>query len=111
MFPVSLTFGRGKPYNLQWLTNGIANLKDLLSNGILRSSISLKTVVADLPAKAYIKKTLQYNSLDGCDRCKKKGVHANNKTTFAPPAPGEIFSLKPERTRCTGVMAIIITQG
>ena len=76
VFPVVLTYGRGKPSNLDFLTKGIRSVMEILTNGLPAFpgiNFRLKSFVADLPAKAFVKNVLQYNSISGCDRCDIKG--------------------------------------
>ena len=78
VFPICLTYGK-KPDNLDFLKNTIQNLKNLLINGLnfngRELTFSIKCIVCDAPAKAFVKGVKQFNSTYGCDKCTMKSVH------------------------------------
>ena len=73
VFPLSLTIGPPKPPSASFLTDTLIDVVRLLANGIQVDDrtipVELKCVVADAPARALIKGTVQFNSASGCDKC------------------------------------------
>lgn len=77
VFPVAITCGKSKPTNLEFLMETIADLDEILRNGIQVNGIilgvSLRCIVCDAPARAMVRATKQYSGYYGCERCSQKG--------------------------------------
>jgi hypothetical protein len=86
VFPVTLTCGFHKPTNLDFLEEFITDLNEIINDGIVahneKFSVELHSIVADAPARALVKGTVQFNSLHGCDFCKCLGERVQNRTVF-----------------------------
>lgn len=84
IFPVALTVGTSKPSNLDFLSDTIGELDNLLQNGFLSGNrtirINLKCIVCDAPAKAFVKGTKLYSGYYGCDKCAQKGYWIGRMT-------------------------------
>jgi hypothetical protein len=77
VFPVVLTCGNSKPTDLLFLSEFIDNLKILINEGLMFREtllqISVRCVVCDAPAKAFVKKVKQFSGYHGCDKCDQRG--------------------------------------
>lgn len=78
VFPVVLTYGKSKPTNLDFLTEVINDLELLLEEGFKFGSktlaVSLRCILCDAPAKAFVKGTKLFSGYFGCDKCCQKGL-------------------------------------
>lgn len=77
VFPVTVTCGPSKPHNLDFLNETVTELQDLVANGLPINNrvlkVSLKCIVCDAPAKAFVKCTKLCSGYYGCDKCTQKG--------------------------------------
>ena len=77
VFPVALTLGKGKPTDLDFLSETLTDLNDLLhselQNGDDSIAVSVRCIVCDAPAKAFVKQVKQYSGYFGCDKCTQRG--------------------------------------
>ncbi|KAJ8030239.1 hypothetical protein HOLleu_26594 [Holothuria leucospilota] len=84
VFPIALTYGHSKPENLDFLSDTISELSDLLENGIHiddnNVTVTLKGIICDAPARAFIKLSKQYSGYYGCDKCSQKGEWVGRMT-------------------------------
>ena len=85
IFPLALSFGKSKPSNLDFLSDTVEGLRNILLNGILFNdrlvNVRLKGVICDAPAKAMIKGIKLYSGYHGCDRCFQRG-HWHGRMTY-----------------------------
>ena len=76
VFPLSITCGN-KPSDLAFLEDNIAELKNVIANGLVIDSchynIEIKCIMCDAPAKALVKAVKQFSGYYGCDRCEQTG--------------------------------------
>lgn len=83
VFPVALTYGK-KPVTLDFLVEFVAELKDLLLEGIEFENkiITLKigAIVCDAPARAMVKGIKSFSGYFGCDHCSQKGKWVGRMT-------------------------------
>uniref|UniRef100_A0A182XQ09 Transposase domain-containing protein n=1 Tax=Anopheles quadriannulatus TaxID=34691 RepID=A0A182XQ09_ANOQN len=86
---VGIFCGQSKPTNVQdYLRKLVDELKDILINGILINSaqikINLRAIIADAPARAFIKGCAYFNATHGCMKCTCEGEFRplSNTTTF-----------------------------
>jgi len=73
VIPVSLTFGKGPPPDLEWFERGIQQIVELLNYttecGV---KFTLKNVIMDLPAVCYVKCIVNFGaSVTPCSICRK----------------------------------------
>lgn len=87
VFPSAITIGKSKPNDLDFLRDTIEDLHSLLNDGLLykerRLAISLRCIVADAPALAFIKNVKQYSGYFGCERCSQRGIWSGRKVIFS----------------------------
>ncbi|CAB4013323.1 Hypothetical predicted protein [Paramuricea clavata] len=78
VFPVALTYGASKPHDLDFLSDTVRDLNTLLEHGLKYGDkilkVSLRCVVCDAPAKAFVKGVKLYSGYFGCDKCCQRGV-------------------------------------
>ena len=76
VFPISLTIGPPKPPSANFLSDSLDEFRQVMETGIEADDrtvpIALRCVIADAPARALIKGTVQFNSASGCDKCATK---------------------------------------
>ena len=79
VFPIALTYGKSKPTDLTFLDDTIADLQNIIQNGLLVDEkaykVSLECIVCDAPGKAMVKNIKLYCGYYGCDKCSQKGVY------------------------------------
>lgn len=77
IFPLALTLGNAKPFDLEFLRDTVQELNRLLLNGLNYKDhvilVKLKCIICDAPAKAFIKSIKLYSGYYGCDRCDQRG--------------------------------------
>lgn len=78
VFPLALSLGPPKPPSAAFLTDTLASFNHVLQDGIEVDGrivpLDLRCVIADAPARAMIKGTVQFNSTSGCDKCSTRSV-------------------------------------
>lgn len=87
VFPLALCFDVSKPKNLDFLTDVVHDLRDLLMNGLEtdrgRLRVHLRCISCDAPAKAFVRCTKQYTSKNfGCDKCTQKGFWDGSRVIY-----------------------------
>lgn len=84
IFPVALTYGQSKPVNLDFLSDTVKDLNTILKHGLLDGEkvikVTLRCVVCDAPAKAFVKSSKLYSGYYGCDKCSQRGVWLGRMT-------------------------------
>jgi hypothetical protein len=84
VFPVPLTYGTSKPHDLDFLSDTVRDLNTLLEHGLKYGDkilkVSLRCVVCDAPAKAFVKGVKLYSGYFGCDKCCQHGVWIGRMT-------------------------------
>lgn len=78
VFIVGLFLGESKPQSItEYLKELINEVEFLEQNGLIFSSkrfpVKLKCIVADAPARSFLKCTKNHNAFYGCERCACKG--------------------------------------
>ena len=78
VFPVVLTYGSSKPKDLEFLEDLIRDLCEILENGVQCGNrnvkVSMRCIVCDAPARAFVKGTKLYSGYFGCDKCCQRGM-------------------------------------
>lgn len=82
IFPVTLTSGPSKPKDLDFLNDVVAEVQDLLVNGIQGKKVLMRCVVCDAPAKAMVKAIKLCTGYNGCDKCTQKGLWVDGRVTY-----------------------------
>ena len=81
VFPLTLSYGKSKPSDLQFLSSSIDCIASLVEVGVDNFTFILKCVVCDLPAKSFALNCFQFNHNEHpCDRCTIKGFHRDHRT-------------------------------
>ena len=84
VFPVALTYGASKAHDLDFLSDTVRDLNTLLEHGLKYGDkilkVSLRCVVCDAPAKAFVKGVKLYSGYFGCDKCCQHGVWIGRMT-------------------------------
>lgn len=85
-FVAGLYHGSSKPSDLQsYMCHFVEEVKELLGNGVFvngrRVRVQVRCVIADAPARSFIKACNPYNAYYGCDKCVIKGKW-NRKVVF-----------------------------
>lgn len=78
VFPLSISFGKSKPSNLDFLRENIDELVTILQDGLeldeRHLGVKIRAVVCDAPARALVKDVKNHNAYYGCERCELKGT-------------------------------------
>lgn len=86
VFPVSIYYGEEKPSNLDEFLQPFVNECLKLEGGLVYKSIKynvrIRCVIADAPARSYIKCVKGHNAYYGCERCCRKGKHRNSRLLY-----------------------------
>ncbi|CAL8141491.1 unnamed protein product [Orchesella dallaii] len=74
---IGLYFGDKKPSNLEFLQEFIADCKEMETNGLTVDDkiyyFRLSKILADAPARSFLKAVKNHNSYYGCERCNQRG--------------------------------------
>ena len=86
-FQIAIFQGQNKPKTPQLFLNRFINeFNELQRNGIQisrnRFEIQLKCVIADTPARTFLKNTLGHGGIYACERCTVEGKKVNNTTVY-----------------------------
>ncbi len=79
VFVIALYGGTSKPENLDFLSETVEELNELLNEGLSVNgkhlSCTVKLCVCDAPARAMVKCVKQFSGYFGCDKCIQKGEY------------------------------------
>lgn len=86
-FIIGSYFGEKKPYNVyEYLSPFIHELNDLINTGLQvddsNISIHLKGIIADAPARAYIKQIKGHSGYFSCEKCMVEGEYLYGSVSF-----------------------------
>lgn len=87
VIPVCIAYGRGKPPTLDWLHDGLAEIKTIISDGVQGVTFQLANISSDLLAKNYFLHTKSFHTLEApCEKCTAQGIRIDNRTviTYTP---------------------------
>lgn len=84
VFPVALYGGKAKPANMEFLSEAVHELGQLLNDGIIADGrhfrCVLKLIICDAPARCMVKCSKQYSGYFRCDKCCQKGEYVGIMT-------------------------------
>ena len=85
-FLVAIFYGDKKPNVDEYLKKFISELKVLLECGLFIAerhyNVILRCVIADAPARAFLKQVKCHGGYSCCDRCVTKGVYKNRSMSY-----------------------------
>jgi hypothetical protein len=110
VFVIGIYFGKTKPTSLDlYLNSLIEELKILKDEGFIFSNqkfyVRLSQIIADAPARSYIKQCKVHNSYSACEKCTDKGVWAGRvifQSLDSPIRTDESFNLQIDKNHHTG---------
>lgn len=77
VFPLTITCGKSKPSDLEFLEHSVREFQKLSETGLVvdgkHFDVILSFIVCDAPAKAFVKGTKLCTGFFGCDKCDQKG--------------------------------------
>lgn len=77
-FVIGLFFGDKKPADLEYLRTFIDECKNLENSGIFINgkhfAFKISKILADAPARSFLKSVKNHNSKQGCERCNLEGI-------------------------------------
>jgi hypothetical protein len=102
VYLISLFYGQTKTLDIgEFLTPLIEEMRRIEIEGILFNGVCfnlrIRCIVADAPARSFIKCTKNHNAYYGCERCYRKGKWAN-RVTYPKSKVGELYT--DESFRC-----------
>lgn len=88
VFPISLYYGdEVKPQNLaQFLDSFVKEISDLEKGFLYKGKIwnfRVRCIVADAPARSFLKCISAHNGYFGCERCYRKGKHSSGRLLYS----------------------------
>ncbi|KAJ8674154.1 hypothetical protein QAD02_005416 [Eretmocerus hayati] len=86
-FSACVFYGKGKPADVkQFLYKFIQEMNLLSSSGVTiklkRYTIIIRTIIADTPARDFLKGTKGHSSLNGCSRCDTEAIKIDNNVVY-----------------------------
>jgi hypothetical protein len=96
VYLVSLFYGETKPLNIDtFLAPFVEEMMRLEQDGLIcaniRYNIRIRCVIADAPARSFIKCIKNHNAYYGCERCDRKGKWSN-RVTYPKSKIGSLYS-------------------
>lgn len=92
---ICLYYGKQKPDNIHaFLEDFVGEMKSLEENGIIkdiRYDVRIRCVVADAPARSFLKCIKNHNAYYGCERCSRKGKW-KQRVIYPIREDGELYS-------------------
>jgi hypothetical protein len=86
VFPVALTFGKSKPTDLDFLKDFVSELNSVVRSGVeilqQKLEVTLKCMVCDAPAKAFVLGTKLCTGYYGCGKCDQKGAPFKGRVVY-----------------------------
>lgn len=86
-FIIGLFTGKGKPEPLDlYLQDMIKELNDIIKNNVQIDhklfKITIRSLICDAPARAFVKCCVNHNSRHGCEKCNVEGKYINHTMSF-----------------------------
>lgn len=106
-FIIGAYFGSKKPHDVhEYLSEFITELKDLIENGVIIENstitIMVKGIIADAPARAFIKQIKGHTGYYGCEKCVEEGDYLSfsyrNKTSGNICFPNDTAELRTDES-------------
>ncbi|KAI2643909.1 Acylphosphatase [Labeo rohita] len=93
-FIVALFYGSSKPDSVEeFLQDFVEELQQLIQNGIsfqnLVHSVTVKAIICDAQARAFLKCIKSHNSLHGCERCVAVAQKIEGRVVYLTKGPTE----------------------
>ena len=86
IFLVGLYLGKIKPPINSFLREFVQELNELLEIGISiddkKYDVKLRSIIADAPARSFVKQTRGHGAYFGCDRCEVKGHYSKGSMSY-----------------------------
>jgi hypothetical protein len=78
VFVIGLYHGNTKPCSIQeYLKDTVEELVELKTNGVVINDkkvfVYVQAIIADSPARSFVKQCKNHNSYNGCDKCVARG--------------------------------------
>lgn len=92
VFSVEIYYSTSKPHSLdEYLQRFTQEIEPILRGGFNYSSkkftVTIKAVLCDTPAKAFVKATKSFSGFYGCDKCCTRGTYFGRMTFQATDSP------------------------
>jgi len=119
-FIVGAYLGSKKPFNVkEYLSPFITDINNLLENGLQFNnnslSIKVKGIIADAPARAFIKQVKGHSGYFGCEKCIEEGDYLSGSVSFpngnAQLRTDESFNLYLNEEHHAGVSPLLEISG
>ncbi len=96
VYVAALYYGTHKPKNVDdFLSDFVTEMKELENNGLyynnVNYSIRIRCLVADAPARSFLKCIKNHNAYYGCERCSRKGKW-KGRVIYPVRTLGELYS-------------------
>lgn len=104
VFIISLFYGSQKPQSLEtFLGPFVKEMLKLEQNGVhakgCHYSVRIRCLVADAPARSFLKRIKAHNGYFGCERCYRRGSYKNSRILYSIKAPCEEYTDQSFRER------------
>ena len=114
-FVVAIFYGNKKPGISEFLSEFCNELKHLMENGFIHNErllkVELRAVIADAPAKAFLKQIKTHGGYFACDRCEVKGDYRFHAVSYenvqAPRRTDDSFRMKRQSEHHIGTSPFI----
>lgn len=85
-FIVAIYYGSRKPEISHFLSDFCNELKKIMDEGIqvneMKLKVELRCIIADAPAKSYLKQIKSHGGYYACDRCQVKGIYKFHSMSY-----------------------------
>lgn len=85
-FIVAIFYGTKKPEISQYLSKLIDELNHLMEHGVNIKNkffkVELRSIIADAPAKSFLKQSKTHGGYSACDRCITRGTYKNKSMSY-----------------------------
>ena len=85
-FIVAIFYGKGKPDVHEYLKEFCEEISFLHEHGIVidgkKLDFNIRAIIADVPARSFIRQTVGHGAYFACDRCEVKGTYKNHSMSY-----------------------------